>query len=40
MEWYVYILPLRDSFTIDKESYQDMEDAMYAQTEDELPGEN
>ena len=30
------ITSLRDSFTIDKESYQDMDDAMHVQTEDEL----
>ena len=40
MEWYECILPLRDPFTIDKESYQDMEDAMHVQTEDELLGED
>ena len=38
MEWYECILPLRDPFTIDKESYQDMGDAMHIQTEDELLG--
>ena len=32
MEWYVCILPLRDPFTIDKEYYQDMEDAMHVQS--------
>ena len=40
MEWYGCILPLRDPFSLDKESYQDMEDAMYVQTEDELLGED
>ena len=40
MEWYECVLPLRHPFTIDKESYQDMEDAMYVQTEDELLGED
>jgi len=40
MEWYECILPLRDPFTLDKESYQDMEDAMHVQTEDELLGED
>ena len=40
MEWYECILPLRDPFSLDKESYQDMEDAMYVQTEDELLGED
>ena len=40
MEWYGWILPLRDPFTIDKDSYQHMVDAMHLQTEDELLGED
>ena len=40
MERYEWILPLRDPFTIDKESYQDMEDAMHVQTEDKFLGED
>ena len=40
MEWYECIIPLKDPSTIDKESYQDMEDAMHVQTEDELLGED
>jgi len=40
IEWYECILPLRDPFTVDKESYQDMEDAMHIQTKDELLGDD
>ena len=40
MECYECIPSLRDPFTIDKESYQDMEDAMHVQTKDELPRED
>ena len=36
MEWYQSILPIKDPFTIDKESYHDMEDAIYDQTKDNL----
>jgi len=40
MECYECILPLRDPFIIDKQSYQDVEDAIHVQTEDELLGED
>ncbi len=40
MEWYECILPLRDPLSLDKQSYHDMEDAMYVQTEDELLGDD
>jgi len=39
-EWYECILPPRYPFTIDKESYHDMEDAMHVQTKDDLLGED
>jgi len=36
MGWYTSILPLRDPFRLDNESFKDMEDVMFVQTEDEL----
>ena len=40
MEWYKCILPLRDPFSLDTKSFNDMEDAMFVQTEDELLGDD
>jgi len=40
MEWYECSLPLRDSFSLDTKSFNDMEDAMFVKTEDELLGDD
>ena len=40
MEWYEYILPLRDPIGLDAETFDTMEDSLLLQEQDELIGED